>query len=202
MSRGLFITFEGGEGAGKTTQIQRLSASLGNVITTREPGGTAEAESLRNLFIAHHGQDWPVPAQLLLMFTARTLHVERLIKPALEQGRHVLCDRFTDSTRVYQGYAGGLALEQIEQVKQASIGDFEPDITFILDIDPVVGLKRASARYTTDDTFESKDMSFHERLRQGFLDIARKNPQRCVVLDAAQDADMIAAQILERVRHV
>ena len=195
--RGLFITFEGGEGAGKTTQIKRLAASLGgNTIQTREPGGTPEAEALRNAFFQNNGQDWPVEALVLLMFSARVLHTENLIRPTLARGTNVLCDRYTDSTRVYQGYAGDLPLEKIEQIKTLSIGDFEPDITFILDIAPEEGLKRAGAR-AGETTFEAKDIEFHEKIRQGFLTIARENPNRCVVIDATQDADTIAAQILK-----
>ena len=202
MPRALFITFEGGEGAGKTTQIKKLAASLGDCVVTREPGGTPEAEALRKVFIEHHGQDWPPTALLLLMFTARTLHTEKLIKPALEEGKTVLCDRYTDSTRVYQGYAGGIPLEEIEIVKKSAIGNFEPDLTFILDIDPAIGLKRADVRKTDGDTFESKDLYFHTQLRKGFLDVARKNPVRCVVIDATQDEDTIAAQILQKVKNV
>jgi len=202
MKPGLFITFEGGEGAGKTTQIKRLAAALGDCIVTREPGGTPEAEALRNSFIAHKGQDWPLSAQALLMFAARTLHTDRLIKPMLAEGKTVLCDRYTDSSRVYQGYAGGINLEEIESIKQIAIGDFEPHLTFILDIPPAIGLIRAGARYQNDDTFEAKDISFHEKLRQGFLDIAKNNPKRCVVIDATQSEDVIADQILKRVRDV
>lgn len=202
MTRALFITFEGGEGAGKTTQIKRLAQSLGDCVITREPGGTPEAEALRNVFIENHGQDWPPAALLLLMFSARTLHTEKLIKPAIAQGRTVLCDRYTDSTRVYQGYAGGLPLKDIEIVKKSAIGDFEPDLTFILDIDPAIGLNRTGARKADGDTFESKDMYFHTQIRKGFLDIANKNPSRCIVIDATQNEDAIAAQILSKVNNV
>lgn len=203
MARGLFITFEGGEGAGKTTQIKRLAASLGSdTIVTREPGGTPEAEALRNVFIEQKGQDWPLSAQLLLMFSARALHTENLIKPSLEKGLSVLCDRYTDSSRVYQGYAGGMPLETIESVKEAAIGDFEPDLTFILDIDPERGLARAAGRNGATDTFESKDLSFHHKIRDGFLDIARKNPARCVIIDATQSEDTIAEAVLKKVNDV
>lgn len=202
MPRALFITFEGGEGAGKTTQIKRLAHSLGDCVVTREPGGTPEAEALRNVFIDHNGQGWPPAALLMMMFAARTLHTEKLIKPAIAQGRTVLCDRYTDSTRVYQGYAGDLPLDEIETVKKSAIGDFEPDLTFILDIDPAIGLNRTGARNTGGDTFESKDMSFHTKIRQGFLDIANKNPARCIVIDANQSEDSIAAQILAEVNNV
>lgn len=199
MTRGLFITFEGGEGAGKTTQIKRLAATLGNVITSREPGGTPEAEAIRTMFIHNNGQNWPPEALVLLMFSARILHTENLIRPALERGQTVLCDRYTDSTRVYQGYAGNLSLDKIEAVKELSIGDFEPDITFILDIAPEEGLKRAHTR-NGETTFESKDISFHHKIRDGFLTIARQNPDRCVIIDATQSEDDIAAQIAQKVK--
>ena len=202
MSRALFITFEGGEGAGKTTQIKRLAQSLGNCVITREPGGTPEAEALRNVFVEHNGQDWPPAALLLLMFSARALHTEKLIKPAIKQGQTVLCDRYTDSTRVYQGYAGGISLKEIESVKKSAIGNFEPDLTFILDIDPAIGLNRAGARKADGDTFESKDLYFHTQIRKGFLEIADKNPARCVVIDATQSEDLIAEQILKKVNNV
>lgn len=200
MARGLFITFEGGEGAGKTTQIKRLAAALGDgCITTREPGGTPEADALRDVFVTHRGQDWPPQALLLLMFSARALHTERVIKPSLEKNIHVICDRYTDSTRVYQGYAGGHPLDEIEKVREIAIGHLEPDLTFILDIAPEEGLRRAGKRGGDADTFESKDLTFHEKLRQGYLEIARKMPARCVVIDAAQDEETIAAQILAEV---
>ena len=202
MSRALFITFEGGEGAGKTTQIKRLAASLDGAVMTREPGGTPEGESLRTVFSTHHGQDWPPTAQLFFMFLVRALHTDKFIKPNLAEGRTVLCDRYTDSTRVYQGYAGGLPLKEIETVKKSAIGDFEPDLTFILDIDPAIGLGRSGGRTKQDDTFEAKDLYFHTQIRKGFLDIADKNPTRCVVIDATQDEDTIAAQILQRVKDV
>lgn len=198
--RGLFITFEGGEGAGKTTQIKRLAASLGgDAIMTREPGGTPEAEAIRETFFKNNGQDWPPEALVLLMFSARVLHTENLIRPALERGTHVLCDRYTDSTRVYQGYAGNLSLDKIEQVKTLSIGEFEPDLTFILDIAPEEGLKRADTR-AGETTFEAKALDFHRKIREGFLTIARENPARCVIINATQNQDEIAAQILAHVQ--
>ncbi len=203
MKRGLFITFEGGEGAGKTTQIKRLAASLGpDIVMTREPGGTPEAEALRNTFFQNDGQNWPPEALVLLMFSARVLHTENLIRPALEKGQTVLCDRYTDSTRVYQGYAGNISLEKIEAVRELSIGNFEPDITFILDIKPEEGLNRANARNAVESSFEAKDITFHEKLRQGFLTIAKQNPDRCVVIDASQNEDTIAEQILTKVQNV
>ncbi len=175
---------------------------MGDCIVTREPGGTPDAESIRNIFIQNNGQDWPVQAQLLLMFAARNLHTTNLIKPALANGKTVICDRYTDSTRVYQGYAGELPSEEIEQIKRFAIGDFEPDLTFILDITPEEGLKRAAARANNENSFESKDLSFHQRLRDGFLNIAARNSARCVIIDASRDEDTIAAQILQRVKDV
>lgn len=201
MKDGLFITFEGGEGAGKTTQIKKLAASLGDdVILTREPGGTPEAEALRDVFTKFYGQNWPTEAVVMMMFSARILHTEKLIRPNVMIGKTVLCDRYTDSTRVYQGYAGGISLEKIEAIKELAIGNFEPDLTFILDIAPEDGLARATGRGQTTDTFEAKDLTFHKRLRQGFLTIAEKNPDRCIVIDAMQDEETIAAQILQRVK--
>lgn len=202
MRNGLFITFEGGEGAGKTTQIKKLASSLGNdVVLTREPGGTPEAEALREVFTKFYGQNWPTEAVVMMMFSARILHTEKLIRPSVMTGKTVLCDRYTDSTRVYQGYAGGISLEKIEAIKELAIGNFEPDLTFILDIAPEDGLARATGRGQTTDTFEAKDLAFHKRLRQGFLTIAEKNPDRCVVINALQDEETIAAQILTAVKN-
>ncbi len=203
MQRGLFITLEGGEGSGKSTQIARLVANLEaaghSVVLTREPGGSDAGEAMRDLFVAHGGASWPVAAQALLMFAARSHHTETLIKPALAQGKIVISDRYTDSTRVYQGVAGGMAADKVESIKQAAIGDFEPDMTLLLDIAPEVGLARGQGRGNdTDTTFETKTIAFHEMLRQGYLDIARNDTKRCVVIDAAQDMDAITAQILEK----
>lgn len=202
MARGLFITFEGGEGAGKTTQIKRLAAALPGCVLTREPGGTDDAEALRNVFFQNRGQDWPPQAQLLLMFAARTLHTKNLIEPALGEGKTVICDRYTDSTRVYQGVAEGLSPDDIERIKHFAIGDFEPDLTFILDIDPEEGLRRTMVRAGAETAFEAKDIAFHQKLRAGFAEIAAKNPGRCVIIDAARDADVVAAEILQKVRDV
>lgn len=200
MNPGLFITFEGGEGAGKTTQIKRLAASLGNCVVTREPGGTPEAEALRETFIKNNGQNWPPEALVMLMFSARILHTQNLILPARMNGKTVLCDRYTDSTRVYQGYAGGLSQEKIQAIKELAIGSFEPDITFILDIDAEIGLRRADKRGSGESTFEAKDIAFHEKIRQGFLTIAKQNPGRCVIIDASKDENTIAEEILAKVK--
>ena len=201
----LFITLEGGEGAGKSTQIKRIAAALEDmgkqVVITREPGGSDAAEAMRNLFIAENGADWPLTTQALLMFAARSHHTETLIKPALAAGKVVICDRYTDSTRVYQGYAGGMGFQKIDDIKELAIGDFEPDLTFILDIDPEIGLKRGAGRGNdTDTTFEQKDIAFHKALREGFLEIADGNAVRCRVIDAAQDEDTVANAILAEIK--
>ena len=207
--KSLFITFEGGEGAGKTTQINRLAESLTKeghkVVTTREPGGTAESEKIRNLLVQRDGGNWSPLSEALLLFAARHLHVERVIKPNLESNKIVICDRFTDSTRAYQGYGHGLDLDTIENLKEITLGGLEPDLTFILDIESKAGLERSERRLATEaldikqkeDRFESLDISFHEKLRQGFLSIAKNNQERCKVFDASKDLDTIAADILK-----
>ncbi len=203
MSRGFFITLEGGEGAGKSTQSRLLADALRaqghDVVETREPGGTPEAEALREAFIRQQGNNWPPAAQVLLMSAARALHTENLIRPALGAGKIVISDRYTDSTRVYQGYGAAYDRDAIEAIKKLSIGDFEPDLTFIFDLDPAVGLARTRGRNGAGDTFEAKDLSFHEKLRGGFLDIAQKNSGRCVIIDAAADRDAIAARMSDEV---
>ena len=204
MKRGLFITFEGGEGTGKTTQSRLLADALKEdgytVILTREPGGTPEGEALRDVFVGHHGQNWPLDAQVLLMFTARALHYQKLIRPAIEQGQIVISDRFADSTLCYQGYALGYDLEDFKTVKKLVLGDFDPDLTFVFDIDPHEGLIRASGREQQEDTFETLNFDFHEKLRQGYLKIAEENPQRCRLVDASREIEEIQEQILNQVR--
>ncbi len=206
MGKGLFISFEGGEGAGKTTQINRLADYLSNqgkrVVTTREPGGTKEAESIRNLLVQREGGDWDAMAEVLLLYAARVMHINKVIKPALEQGQIVICDRFSDSTMAYQGYGRGLDKDKIKEIECTSIEGFKPDLTFILDIDVRDGLERSNKRLSsekgygkTEDRFERMEIEFHERLRQGFLDIARQEPERCSVINATQGVDDMAAAI-------
>ena len=206
---GLFITFEGGEGAGKTTQINRLAQSLTEqghkVITTREPGGTPEAEKIRDLLVQRDGGQWSPISEALLLFAARSLHAERVIKPALDEGKIVICDRFTDSTRAYQGYGHELDLKVIEDLVDTVLGGLEPNLTFILDIEPESGLSRSERRLASEaldikqreDRFENLEIEFHEKLRQGFLEIAKNNPDRCKVLDATQSIDDISQEILK-----
>jgi dTMP kinase len=207
---GLFITFEGGEGSGKTTQIkllaERLKAEGGYVIATREPGGTPEAEKIRSLLVNRDGGDWTPVAEVLLLFAARSVHVEKLIKPALAAGKTIICDRFTDSTRAYQSYGHGLPIETVENINQTTLNGFAPDVTFILDLPVETGLARAGKRLAQDaskeDRFEKLKNDFHERLRQGYLDIAKKNPKRCVVINANQGVEAVAAEIHAQLQKV
>lgn len=207
---GRFITFEGGEGSGKTTQIKLLADKLNeqgqDVIITREPGGTAEAEKIRSLLVNRDGGDWTPLAEVLLLFAARSMHVEKLIKPALTAGKTVICDRFTDSTRAYQSYGHGLPIETVESINKTTLNGFEPEVTFILDLPVETGLARAGKRLTEDaskeDRFEKLKTDFHERLRQGYLDIAKKNPKRCMVINADDSVEAVAAAIHDRLQKV
>lgn len=194
--RGLFITLEGGEGAGKSTLAASLAASLERdgreVVLTREPGGTPNAEALRALLVEGETGRWSPMAETLLMFAARLDHVERLVKPALDRGAVVVCDRFTDSTRAYQGAAGGVETARIDAVRDAALGDFEADLTFIIDLDPSVGLARTRTRGETETRFERQPDAFHTALRKAFLDIASSAPERCVVLDGNEPPVAVA----------
>lgn len=212
MKAGLFITLEGGEGAGKSTQSRRLKAALEDagrdVILTREPGGTPEAEKIRDLLVQRDGGNWTPMAECLLFFAARQMHVETLIKPALAAGKVVICDRFTDSTIAYQGYGHGFDLSIIQQVAALSLGGFKPDLTFILDLPVTDGLARSlkqkdvsSGKENTEDRFEKLQHDFHEKLRQGFLKIAAEDQERCVVVDATQNADDVYSVIWTRIQN-
>jgi dTMP kinase len=200
-----FITLEGGEGAGKSTQVRRLAAALkayGIACTmTREPGGSPGAEDIRKLLVEGEPGRWSALTEALLMFAARTDHIDRTIKPALSEGRWVLCDRFTDSTYAYQGVARGLARETIRRIEAVSVDDFKPDLTLILDLPPDEGLARADARGSHETRFEKFDGGFHEQLRKAFLDLARRAPQRCIVIDASGSEDDVAARIWDVVAH-
>ncbi len=205
--RPLFITLEGGEGAGKTTQINKLAERLTRenfkVITTREPGGTPEGEKIRSLLVRNGTEKWSPLAEVLLILAARVLHVERVVRPALYSGKVVICDRFSDSTLAYQGYGRGVLPETIEQLTRVSLGELKPDLTFILDVDPAVGLKRSTKRMAresnpelqAEDRFERMEMEFHQKVREGFLDIARKEPQRCHVVNALESVEAMADSI-------
>jgi dTMP kinase len=194
----LFITFEGGEGAGKSTQIRllatRLEALGRQVCLTREPGGAPEAEALRELLI-HGGTDrWSAEAEALLNYAARDAHLRQTIRPALTRGEVVLCDRFMDSTRAYQAYAGGADMGLVDSLERAIVGPTRPSLTLIFDLDPALGLARAKERGGAD-RFERKGIAFHERLREGFRAIAAADPSRCVLIDASGSVEAIATDI-------
>jgi len=194
-----FITLEGGEGAGKSTHTRRLSESLrergvDNIIT-REPGGSKGAEEIRSLLVEGEPNRWDVPVETLLLFAARADHITRTIKPALASGKWVICDRFTDSTYAYQGAGRGLDPKAIELVEAAAIGDFHPDLTLILDAPVDVALARIGGRDHDETRFEKFDRTFHERLRQFFQTLARREPERCILIDTEAPADEVSASI-------
>ncbi len=189
MAGGRFITIEGGEGAGKSTQIGLLANWLRErrirVTTTREPGGSPGAEAIRKLLVEGKADRWDGITEALLHFAARRDHLRSTVWPALQSGEWVICDRFADSTRAYQGYGHGLPLATIDRLYELTVGDFKPDLTVILDLPAEQGLKRAAKRKGGETRYESMDIEFHRRLRQGFLEIARAEPQRCIVVDAS-----------------
>lgn len=199
MARGRFITFEGGEGGGKSTQVkalaERLKAAGLEVVATREPGGSVGAESIRELLVTGAADRWSPITETLLMYAARRDHIERVIAPALTRGAWVVCDRFADSTRAYQGAGGGTDPALIAALETHVLGEVRPDLTLILDLPVQEGLRRAHSRAGGETRFESKGEAFHERLRQGFLNIARREPERCVVIDAAQPIATVAEAI-------
>ncbi len=202
---GLFITFEGGEGAGKSTQIKLLAehfTSQGRkVVLTREPGGTAMGESIRNLLVNGDPGSLSSMAEALLNSAARDIHLREVIRPALSRGDVVLCDRFMDSTRVYQGIAGECPLGLIDALQTQVVGKTIPDLTFVFDLDPAVGLQRAKRRGEGgEDRYERKGMAFHERVRDGFLVVARDEPTRCVVIDAGRDFTAVYNTIIAAIQ--
>jgi dTMP kinase len=204
--RGRFISFEGGEGAGKSTQIRLLVAALAarglDVIATREPGGSPGAEEIRRLLVSGDPGRWDGVTEALLHFAARRDHLARTVWPALDAGRWVVTDRFADSTMAYQGYGHGLGREPIERLYAVAVGDFAPDLTLILDIPVEAGLDRTQGRTGGEDRYERMDREFHRRLRDGFLDIAAREPGRCVVIDAARPVEAVQADMLATVlRH-
>ncbi len=196
--RGKFITFEGGEGGGKSTQAARMAGYLRGkgreVLETREPGGTPESEALRDLLVQGDPDRWSALSELLLITAARVEHVNRLIKPALTEGKWVICDRFADSTLAYQGIAGELGLELVEQLQKLAVGATAPDVTFLLDVRAEAGLQRAEKRGGAA-RFEKKGAVFHQTLRDGFLALANENPQRIVLIDGEDTFDNVWGQI-------
>lgn len=201
MSRGRFITFEGGEGTGKSTQVRLLTSYLTqsgmDVVQTREPGGSPSAEEIRTLLVTGAADRWSPMAETLLFNAARVEHWRQVIDPALARGAHVVCDRFSDSTMAYQAYAGGIDPKVIAELHRLALGGVEPDLTVVLDIGVDEGLQRAAARRDNETRFERKGREFHERLRQGFLDIARRAPKRCLVIDAALPIERVHSAVLD-----
>jgi dTMP kinase len=200
MARGRFITFEGGEGAGKSTQLKRLAETLRGrgheVVTTREPGGSPGAEQIRALLVSGDPDRWDGMTEALLHFAARRDHLRRTVWPALEAGAWVLCDRFADSTLAYQGFGHGLPHQDIRDLYRLAVGDFKPDLTLILDLPVETGLTRAAGRGGDEDRYEKMKGGFHQRLRDGFLSIAATEPDRCAVVPADRPLDDVTAAIL------
>ena len=188
MTRGKFITFEGGEGAGKSTQAKLLAESLEKAgietLQTREPGGTFGAEAIRELVLKGTSDRWSGMTELLLMYAARLDHVEKLIKPALDRGVWIISDRFADSSLAYQGHARGLGTDQVKAVHEVVMGGFEPDLTILFDMDPVLAQKRVETRGEHLTRFDAEGLDFHKTLRKAFLDIAEENPNRIHTVDA------------------
>jgi dTMP kinase len=201
---GRFITLEGGEGGGKSTQAHRLAAMLeseaGEVLLTREPGGSPGAEQIRGLLVDGEVHRWDAITETLLHFAARRDHLVNTVQPALARGAWVISDRFADSTMAYQGFGHGVDRDAIAELYRICVGSLKPDLTLILDLPVEAGLARAAGRGGGEDRYERMDVAFHERLRQGFLEIARREPARCVVIDAARGEDGVHAQIIAAVR--
>jgi dTMP kinase len=206
LMRGRFVTFEGGEGSGKSTQIKMLADRLNGArlktIVTREPGGSAGAEVIRHLVLSGMGKLLGPETESLLFAAARDDHVNQVIKPALEHGTWVLCDRFTDSTRVYQGKLGKVDPKLLRAMERVTIGDLKPDLTIILDVPVAVGLQRAITRRgnAVADRFEAEGLGFHEKLREAYRQIATDDPVRCALIDANADAETVGARVWKALR--
>lgn len=198
--RGKFITLEGGEGVGKSTNLTFIRESLEaagiELIETREPGGTRLGEALRSVLLGDEAEGICAEAELLAVFSARAEHIAKVIKPALEKGQWVLCDRFTDATFAYQGGGRGLPFERIEQIENWVQGDLRPDLTILLDAPVEVGMARAAAR-SEADRFEREPKAFFEAVRNAYQQRAQQNPDRYAVVDAAQELDNVQAQLAE-----
>lgn len=198
MAGGLFITFEGIDGSGKSTQARRLREALAGqgrrVVLTREPGGSPGAEEIRQLLLTGDPDRWSAETELLLFTAARRDHLEKTIRPALAAGQIVISDRFADSTRVYQGATRGDLRDRVDKLHELMIGQ-EPDLTFIIDMDPETALQRGLARGSGEDRFEDMGLTFQETLRHGFLALARSAPDRCVVVDGNRDPAQVATEV-------
>lgn len=200
-SKGIFLTIEGVEGVGKSTNIETVRDFMDSrgiqYVLTREPGGTAVAEQIRELLLAVNQDDALCElSELLLVFAARAQHLEKVIKPALAQGKWVICDRFTDATYAYQGGGRGLDRSIISGLESLVQGELRPDLTLILDLDPRIGLQRVNERGELD-RFEQEKLEFFDRVRQTYLAIAAADPQRCVVIDAANDLETVSSDLVK-----
>jgi dTMP kinase len=197
--RGFFLTLEGAEGVGKSTNIEFITQYLEqrgiDYVLTREPGGTQLGERIRELLLAVHEESMSELTELLLVFAARAQHLDKIIEPALAAGKWVVCDRFTDATFAYQGAGRGLSMETIGELESMVQGELRPDLTLILDLDPEIGMQRASNRGELD-RFEREQMSFFRHVRQGYLDIAQAEPERCTVIDAAKSLEDVKLDLL------
>ncbi|MDI1263657.1 MAG: dTMP kinase, partial [bacterium] len=204
--RGKFITFEGGEGSGKSTQIkklaERLAAAKLRAIVTREPGGSPGAEIIRHLVLSGMGKLLGPDAETLLFAAARDDHVHTVIQPALSKGTWVLCDRFADSTRAYQGRLGQVSPAVLNAMQRVTIGDLKPDLTLVLDLPVEIGLQRAAARRGSGvpDRFEGENLQFHQDLRDAYRQIAAEDPDRCVLIDANADAETVSSRVWTALR--
>lgn len=204
MTRGRFITLEGGEGAGKSTQAVRLADALRarglEVVETREPGGSEGAEALRAVLLDGDKDRWDPVCEALILAAARRSHLRATIRPALERGAWVVCDRFADSTIAYQGYGHGVAFDTLEMLYDIAAGPFGPDLTLILDVPAKTGLARAASRGVVN-RFEGLDRGFHERVHLGFHDIAQRESERCRLIDALADTETVAARVLAAIEN-
>jgi dTMP kinase len=204
LTRGRFITLEGGEGAGKSTQagllVEALARSGVRALKTREPGGAPGAEAIRKLLVEGDPGQWDALSEALLVVAARRSHLRDTVWPALEAGTSVVCDRFADSTIAYQGYGGGVPRADLEALHRIIAGTFRPDLTLILDLPVEIGMARAAARTGSETRFEKMGREFHERLRRGFLEIAAGEPDRCVLIDAQTSPDEVHRAILGALR--
>ena len=201
-----FISFEGGEGSGKSTQIKLLAkrlAKYGDVITTREPGGTIEAEIIRNLLVKGKKNKWSGVVETLLLYAARKDHIDKVIAPSLKKNKWVLCDRFKESTLVYQGYGKNVDIDLIKKLDKIITNNLTPGLTFILDIDPKIGLKRSKRKSNTETRYENMSLGFHNKIRKAFRTIAKSNKKKFILINANQDInliqDIIWNEVLKRI---
>ena len=199
-----FITFEGGEGSGKSTQIKLLAkkiAETSSVCVTREPGGTTSAEEIRKLLVRGKADKWSSVSELLLLFAARKDHIDKLILPALSSNKWVLCDRFVDSTYVYQGMCGKTSLDVIKKIEKIVIGQFKPELTFLINIDPKVGIQRSKRPGNKDLRYENMDIKFHNKIYKSYLKLASLNKHRIFMIDGSKTISDIENEIWNKVKN-